>query len=57
MPNTQFDNSIESYQLYDLQTDSFVKTVFSGSGGLQTLKEIAKVIFHIKPITSHMMRM
>ena len=34
----QSDNSIEIYRLYDLllQTDTFVKTIFSDSGGLKT---------------------
>ena len=37
------------------QTDTFVKTLFSDSGGLKTkdLMKFSKVIFHIKPIPSH----
>ena len=39
----QSDNSIESYATHDLlqtdrQTDTFVKTLFSDSGGLKTLR-------------------
>ena len=32
----QSDNSIETYRVYDLQIDTFVKTIFSDSGGLKT---------------------
>ena len=41
------------------QTDTFLKTVFSDSGvsKRKDLMKIPKVIFHIKPIPSYMMRM
>ena len=48
----QSDNSIKSYRIYGLQTDTFVKTVFSNSEGVSKRKDlmkISKVIFLIKP--------
>ena len=48
------------YELLVLQTetDTFVKTVLSDSGvsKRKDLMKIPKVIFHIKPIPSHIMR-
>ena len=59
----QFDNSIKSYRFYkhrtDIKTDTFVDPFFptQGVSKCKDLMEISKMIFHIKPIPSHMMKM
>ena len=53
-------NSIDSYRVQKAgQIDISVKTVFltQGVSKRKNLMKIPKVIFHIKPIPSHMMRM
>ena len=52
----QSGNSIESYRVYDLQTDAFLKSVnlTQGVSKRKDLMKILNVIFPIKLIPSHL---
>ena len=57
--NLKILSRVMPHTTYYRQTDTFVKTVFltQGVSKRNDLMKISKVIFHKKPIPSHMMRM